>query len=66
MSTNPYAAPRAEVGDVEVAQEYQEIHMWSASGRIGRLRYLAYSTGALLLAGAFAGLVGAILDPSLR
>jgi len=64
MSTNPYAAPRAEVGDVEVAQEYQEIQMWSASGRIGRLRYLAYSTGAFLLVGAFAGLVGSILDPS--
>jgi len=64
MSTNPYAAPRAEVGDVEVAQEYQEIQMWSASGRIGRLRYLAYSTGAFLLVGAFAGLAGAILDQS--
>ena len=38
--------------------------MWSASGRIGRLRYLAYSTGAWLLVGAFAGLVAAILDPT--
>jgi len=65
MSTNPYAAPRAEVGDVEVAQEYQEIQMWSASGRIGRLRYLAYFTGSMLLAGAVAGLLGAILDQAL-
>lgn len=57
MSSNRYAAPRAAVSDVEGAQEYQEIRMWSASGRIGRLRYLAYATGASLLAGAVAGLM---------
>ena len=50
MSANPYAAPKAAVGDVEVEQEYQEVKMWSASGRIGRLRYLAYSTGSALVA----------------
>jgi uncharacterized membrane protein YhaH (DUF805 family) len=65
MSNNPYAAPKAAVSDIEVAQEYQEIRMWSPSGRIGRLRYLAYSTGAYLLAGVTIGLLGTILDPSL-
>ena len=65
MSTNPYAAPRAAVSDFEVAQEYQEIRMWSPGGRIGRLRYLAYFTGSMLLAGAVAGLLGAVLDPTL-
>jgi len=65
MSSNPYAAPRAEVSDFEAVQEYQEIRMWSASGRIGRLRYLAYSTGAWLLVGALAGVLAAVLDPSL-
>jgi uncharacterized membrane protein YhaH (DUF805 family) len=64
MSTNPYTAPRAAVSDIEVEQEYQEIRMWSASGRIGRLRYLAYSTGATLLAGVFAGLATAV-DPTI-
>jgi uncharacterized membrane protein YhaH (DUF805 family) len=38
------------VGDVEDAQEYQAVKIWSASGRVGRLRYLAYTTGASLLA----------------
>ena len=60
MSSNPYAAPRAAVSDVEVEQEYQEIELWSASGRIGRLRYLAYSTGAWLVAAAVAGLIAAV------
>jgi uncharacterized membrane protein YhaH (DUF805 family) len=64
MSTNPYTAPRAAVSDIEVEQEYQEIRIWSASGRIGRLRYLAYSTGATLLAGVVAGLAAAV-DPTL-
>lgn len=54
MASNPYAAPKAVVDDIEVAQEYQEVRMWSPSGRIGRLRYLAYSTGASLLAGTIA------------
>ena len=35
--------------------------MWSASGRIGRLRYLAYSTGASLLAGCVAAVLGGAL-----
>ena len=64
MSGNPYAAPRAVVGDVEDTQEYQEIRMWSASGRVGRLRYLAYTTGASLLAGFAAGIGSAALGPS--
>jgi uncharacterized membrane protein YhaH (DUF805 family) len=58
MSSNRYAAPRAAVSDIEGTQEYQEIRMWSASGRVGRLRYLAYTTGASLLAGCAAAVLG--------
>ena len=64
MSSNPYAAPRAAVEDIEAAQEYQEIRMWSARGRLGRLRYLAYTTGAYLIAGVVAGILGAVLGES--
>jgi len=64
MSSNPYSPPRAAVSDIGAAQEYQEIRMWSASGRIGRLRYLAYATGASLLIGVVAGLLGGILGQS--
>ncbi|HET9862708.1 MAG TPA: DUF805 domain-containing protein [Steroidobacteraceae bacterium] len=61
MSSNPYAAPRAAVGDIEDAQEFQEVRMWSASGRVGRLRYLAYTTGATLLAVLVATAAGLVL-----
>ncbi len=46
-SENPYSTPEASV---EVAaEEYYQPKFFSASGRIGRLRYLAYLTGAYLL-----------------
>lgn len=61
MSSNRYAAPRAAVSDIEGTQEYQEVRMWSASGRIGRLRYLAYTTGGGLLAGCVAVVLGGAL-----
>src|SRR5262245_54532042 len=61
MSSNPYAAPRAEVGDVETVQEYQEVRIWSASGRIGRLRYLAYAIGGTLIGAFLAGILAAVL-----
>ena len=60
MATNPYAAPRAEVSDVHT-EETQPVRLWSASGRVGRLRYLAYATGATLIAGCFVGLLTALL-----
>jgi uncharacterized membrane protein YhaH (DUF805 family) len=65
MSTNPYSAPRAAVGDIEVAQETQEIRFWSPGCRIGRLRYLAYGTGSVLLAGVIAGVLATVLPPAL-
>jgi len=63
MSTNPYAAPRAAVSDIDTAREIQEIQMWSATGRIGRLRYLAYGAGAAIAVGVIAGLLSTLMDP---
>ncbi|HET7608910.1 MAG TPA: pilin [Gammaproteobacteria bacterium] len=65
QNRNPYAAPRTNVTarDSAVA-EYGEVKLFSASGRIGRVRYLAYSIGlsiiVLLVAGMMAGLAGVI------
>ncbi len=63
MSSNPYTPPRAAVSDIAAEQEFQEVRMWAASGRIGRLRYLAYTTGAYLLAAVIIAFASALLRP---
>jgi uncharacterized membrane protein YhaH (DUF805 family) len=55
-SVNPYAKPNAAV--TEAAEEYQEVKVFSTSGRIGRVRYIAYGMGIYLL---FA-IIGALLS----
>lgn len=64
MAANPYESPRSRVADVQQDFEYQDIKMWSPSGRIGRLRYLAYSVGASLVLGVVAGVFSATLGPA--
>jgi uncharacterized membrane protein YhaH (DUF805 family) len=53
QAANPYTAPKAVVGDMD-EQEYQPVRTFSASGRIGRARYIAYSIGWTVLVGAIA------------
>lgn len=51
-ATSPYAPPRATVGDHH--EEYSTLKVFTINGRIGRLRYLAWTpvlTLALLVAG---------------
>jgi uncharacterized membrane protein YhaH (DUF805 family) len=48
-TANPYAAPRAHVDDVFAQTGTQPIRFWPPSGRIGRLRLLAYSIASSLL-----------------
>jgi uncharacterized membrane protein YhaH (DUF805 family) len=58
MSTqNPYVAPRAAVGDAP--EDYQQVKLFSVSGRIGRARYIAYSLGITALLGAIGGALSA-------
>lgn len=45
---NPYSTPQASL-DSEQQQQFYQPRLFSANGRIGRLRYLAYSTGINLL-----------------
>lgn len=56
---SPYAPPRSMVG--EVSSEYSELKVLSVRGRIGRLRYLAWSLAALLVVGGVAGILGLTL-----
>jgi len=46
---NPYRGPQSEVG--EPVERYQPVRIFSVSGRIGRLRYIAYSIGISMLIG---------------
>jgi uncharacterized membrane protein YhaH (DUF805 family) len=61
-TANPYRAPAAAVADA--AEQYQPVNVYSASGRIGRARYIAYTLGLSILFGVFvaamAGALGAI------
>lgn len=60
---NQFAPPRAHVADAPATAAVAELKLFSAQGRIGRLRYLAYSTVAsviysILLAVLFAMFAG--------
>ena len=64
-ASNPYAAPKAMVADVD-EHGVQPVKIFSARGRMGRLRYLAYNLFAYVLLivlavifGGFAALSGA-------
>jgi uncharacterized membrane protein YhaH (DUF805 family) len=63
-ASNPYAPPTAAVQDIETHGAYQPVRMWSAAGRIGRMRYLAHLAGAyfvMVLASFLIGVVSGIL-----
>jgi uncharacterized membrane protein YhaH (DUF805 family)/Tfp pilus assembly protein PilE len=46
---NPYAAPQTNVAGAGAAEEYGEIRIFSPRGRLGRLRFIGYTTGLSLL-----------------
>lgn len=50
QAANPYRSPDATVADPNAAQAYGEVKPLSAAGRIGRVRYIAYSfvTGLII------------------
>src|SRR5688572_969864 len=68
QTRNPYAAPQTNVtpGDSNF-EEYGEIKMFSAQGRLGRVRYIGYSVGlsivVMLAVGVLAALA-ALIDPT--
>jgi len=66
QNRNPYAAPQTNVTRGDGPEEYGEIKLFSASGRLGRVRYIGYSTGLswliVLVIGVVVRLAGA--DPN--
>lgn len=58
---NPYQPPAGKIEDIALNQDdYGEIKILSASGRLGRLRYIAYSIGLTLLIYLLMGLLIAV------
>ncbi len=57
---NPYQRPRAAVADSD-EPEYQPVRIFGAAGRIGRVRYIAYTVGLSALIMLIAGLVAGLL-----
>ena len=46
-AVNPYAKPNAAVA--EAGEQYQDVKVFATSGRIGRVRYIAYAMGMYFL-----------------
>jgi uncharacterized membrane protein YhaH (DUF805 family) len=56
---NPYAKPNAAVTDA--AEEFQEVKVFATSGRIGRVRYIAYGMGIYFLFAILGALLSMVL-----
>ena len=59
-TANPYTPPRANVADVDTDAVYQPVKLWTSEGRVGRLRYLAYTASAYLVYALAMAVVGVI------
>jgi uncharacterized membrane protein YhaH (DUF805 family) len=59
QNRNPYAAPRTNVSRPDSEEEYGDIKVLSAQGRIGRVRYIGYSFGLTFLIAMLIALVSA-------
>ncbi|MEO7494559.1 MAG: DUF805 domain-containing protein [Massilia sp.] len=61
---NPYIAPSAQLNEVESGDETYQPEFFTFDGRIGRLRYIAYSMGTSIVLGIAAVLLTLILPKS--
>jgi uncharacterized membrane protein YhaH (DUF805 family) len=58
-AANPYRKPAAHVDDANV-EEFSQVKILSASGRLGRIRYIGYSIGMTLVFYLFIALGAAV------
>ena len=60
-ATNPYSPPQASVDNLQTEDVgFSEPKVWSAKGRIGRLRYLAYLMGGYVIFAFIIALAGGL------
>jgi len=62
QTANPYRAPAAPVAD-PVSDGVSAINIWSAKGRLGRVRYIGYSVGLGLLVNFASAFLAAMAGP---
>lgn len=62
-TANPYTAPDAELGTGTEAATY-EPGVFTFKGRIGRMRYLVYGMGIMMLMSMLAGVLAAVMIPA--
>ncbi|MFZ2266831.1 MAG: DUF805 domain-containing protein [Azonexus sp.] len=61
VERNPFIAPQAELEDSgELADSEFKLNLFSSEGRIGRIRYLAYSMGLFIPTMLIGGVLSAI------
>ena len=60
QNRNPYAAPRTNVSRADSSDDYGEIKMFSAQGRIGRVRYIGYTFGLTFGIAIVVGMISAL------
>lgn len=61
---NPYHTPETDFGEIYEEYDYDTTPFYKATGRIGRLRYLAYSVALSFVLIVPIGILSAILLPS--
>jgi len=67
QNRNPYAAPRTNVARGDAPEDYGELKVFSAQGRLGRVRYIGYTMGVSLLMAIVIGIaagLATLADPS--
>ena len=61
QNRNPYAAPRKNVSRADSAEDYGDNKIFSAEGRIGRVRYIGYTFGLTIAIALVIGMLGALV-----
>ncbi len=63
-NSNPYQAPQSRIDTS--AEGYADTPIFAYTGRLGRLRFIAYYIGLSLVLGAISALLGLIFDGNLE
>ena len=54
---NPYSTPAAAISDIQSDDGFGDLKIFTANGRIGRIRYIMYTIGITLVGAFLAGLM---------